>query len=218
MISGRGSNMRAIVSRVKEGQIAAQLVGVISDQDDAPGLKYARDQNLATEVVAKSRHKKRSDFNEALGIAVSSYAPDLIALAGFMSILSAEFLSRFPGRVLNIHPALLPRFKGLNTHERVIQSGASEHGCTTHFVSAEVDAGPRVLQERFPLLNIQHNDLDGKVLSARVLDLEHRVYPATIQLFCDGRLKMEEGQAFMDGEKLTDPLSLSAIGQHLCLT
>ncbi len=210
MFSGQGSNMRAITSHLIRGKIAAQLVAVISDRGDAPGLKYARGHSPATEVVAKSRYKEKSAFNEVLGDTVASYAPDLIALAGFMSILSAEFLSRFSGRVLNIHPALLPRFKGLNTHERVIETGASEHGCTTHFVSEELDAGPYVLQESFPL---HRNNLNGKLLAERVLALEHQIYPATIQLFCEGRLRMEAGKALLDGKVLQKPLPLSAIGR-----
>ena len=212
MISGRGSNMRAITSHLERGKTAAQLVAVISDRDDAPGLQYARIHSPATGVVAKSCYREKSAFNEALGDAVASYEPDLIALAGFMSILNAEFLSRFSGRVLNIHPALLPDFKGLNTHQRVIEAGASEHGCTTHFVSEELDAGPCVLQERFSL-HRKRNNLNSKVLAERVLALEHQIYPATIQLFCDGRLRMEAGKALVDGKVLHKPMPLSAIGK-----
>ena len=143
MISGHGSNMRAITARLIYGKIAAQLVAVISERDDAPVLQYARDHGSATEVVQKPLWGE-SAFNEALGGAVASYEPDLIALAGFMSILSAEFLSRFSGRVLNIPPSLLPDFKGLNTHQRVIKAGASEHGCITAFCFRR--AGCRIMR------------------------------------------------------------------------
>ncbi|MEY2855127.1 MAG: phosphoribosylglycinamide formyltransferase 1, partial [Pseudomonadota bacterium] len=178
LISGRGSNMVAIARACGQGSIGAQVAIVIADQPDAAGLPRARDMGLATHVVdLKSfrgpRGTDRLAFESALAEAIDAASPDLVVLAGFMRILSPGFVQRYEGRMLNIHPSLLPSYKGLHTHERVLAAGEREHGASVHFVTAELDGGPVVLQGRIPVLPGD----DAKRLSARVNELEWTLYP-----------------------------------------
>ena len=190
LISGRGSNMAAIARACEQGRIGARITRVISDEPGASGLLRAREMGLETCVVdlksfRSSRGTDRSAFESALARAIDDAAPDLVVLAGFMRILSPQFVRLYEGRMLNIHPSLLPAYKGLHTHERVLAAGEREHGASVHFVTAELDGGPVVLQGRVPVLPGDNADR----LSARVNELEWTLYPTVIGWIADGSLR-----------------------------
>lgn len=190
LISGRGSNMVAIARACEQGRIGARIARVISDHAGAGGIDRARQLGLATAVVDLNSFRgpsglDRRAFEAALSEAIDASDPDLIVLAGFMRILSPEFVRRYEGRMLNIHPSLLPSYKGLHTHERVLAAGEREHGASVHFVTAELDGGPVVLQGRVPVLP----DDDAERLSARVNELEWTLYPTVIGWIADGSLR-----------------------------
>lgn len=202
VISGRGSNMEAIV---RAGQIpgsAYQVVRVIADRESAGGLARAAALGVPTSVVAVKQFAERAGFEAALAAQIESSGARLIALAGFMRILSAEFVQRFAGRLLNIHPSLLPRYKGLETHARAIAAGDSHHGASVHYVTAELDGGPVIMQGRLRLLP---GDTPEKV-SARVHALEHIIYPHVCSLIATGRVECRHGAVYFDGEPLATPL------------
>jgi phosphoribosylglycinamide formyltransferase 1 len=189
LISGRGSNMVAIARACEQGRIGARITGVISDHVEAGGIDRARQLGLATTVVDVHSFRgpsglDRRAFEAALAEAIDAATPDLVVLAGFMRILSPEFVRRYEGRMLNIHPSLLPSYKGLHTHERVLAAGEREHGASVHFVTAELDGGPVVLQGRVPVLPGD----DAERLSARVNELEWTIYPTVIGWIADGSL------------------------------
>ena len=183
LISGRGSNMQALL----EAKLDAQIAAVISDNPSAPGLQFARSAGVETKLVNHRDYADRTSFDKALGDAIAAYRPDLIVLAGFMRILTEQFIERFSGRILNIHPSLLPAFSGLDTHRRALDEGVKLHGCTVHFVTPTLDHGPIVIQAAVPVLP---ND-DEERLAARVLQQEHVVYPQAIRWFLEGRLAIE---------------------------
>jgi phosphoribosylglycinamide formyltransferase-1 len=182
LISGRGSNMEAIVNSRPRQEIAA----VVSNRPDAPGLAAARALGVPAKVVHDRAFGSREAFDAALGELIESYHPDLVALAGFMRILTPGFIERFRGRMLNIHPSLLPCFTGLHTHARALEAGVKIHGCTVHFVTEKLDGGPIVVQAAVPVLPGD----DEQRLAARVLEQEHRIYPAAIAWFLEGRLRL----------------------------
>jgi phosphoribosylglycinamide formyltransferase 1 len=189
LISGRGSNMVAIARACEQGRIGARITGVISDHVEAGGIDRARQLGLVTTVVDLQSFRgpsglDRRAFEAALAEAIDASTPDLVILAGFMRILSPEFVRRYEGRMLNIHPSLLPSYKGLHTHERVLAAGEREHGASVHFVTAELDGGPVVLQGRVPVLPGD----DAERLSARVNELEWTIYPTVIGWIADGSL------------------------------
>jgi phosphoribosylglycinamide formyltransferase-1 len=206
LISGRGSNMAAIARACAAGHIGARIVRVIADQPEAGGIALALQLGLEVAVVARSRYADRAAFEAALGAALDAAAPDLIVLAGFMRVLSPEFAARYAGRMLNIHPSLLPAYRGLHTHERVLAAGEREHGATVHYVTAELDGGPPVLQARVPVLP---GDTPAS-LSARVQEQEHIIYPKVIGWIADGRLREADGAAWLDGRRLERPVIESA--------
>lgn len=176
LISGRGSNMMALLAAARRPSYPAEIVLVVSDRADAAGLPAARDSGVATAAIAFRSFRSKPDFEAALDARLRTARTELICLAGFMRILSAEFVERWDGRILNIHPSLLPDLRGLHTHERALAEGRGEHGCTVHFVSAELDAGPIIAQVRVPIL-----PGDGaETLAARVLAEEHRIYPEAL--------------------------------------
>ena len=183
LISGRGSNMQALL----EAKLDAQIAAVISNNPLAPGLQFARSAGIETKLVNHRDYADRTSFDKALGDAIAAYRPDLIVLAGFMRILTEQFIERFSGRILNIHPSLLPAFSGLDTHRRALDEGVKLHGCTVHFVTPTLDHGPIVIQAAVPVLP---ND-DEERLAARVLQQEHVVYPQAIRWFLEGRLAIE---------------------------
>ena len=178
LISGRGSNMMALVEAAKEKSFPAEIVCVVANRPEAPGLKFAADNGIATKVIDHKVFASREDFDTALHDYLVSQAIELIACAGFMRIMTADLIAKWQGRMLNIHPSLLPAYKGLHTHERALADGATTHGCTVHFVSAELDSGEIILQAGVPVLNGD----TPETLAARVLKEEHRVYPQALAL------------------------------------
>jgi phosphoribosylglycinamide formyltransferase-1 len=205
LISGRGSNMRALVERSRDAAMGFEVAAVVADQPGAGGLALARDLGVPTQVVAAEQSTTRPRYDEQLAAAIEPYAPSLIVLAGFMRILSREFVARYEGRILNIHPALLPKYPGLHTHQRALAAREQEHGATVHFVTAELDAGPAVIQAR---VRVEPED-DARSLAARVQVLEHRIYPLAVRWYCAGRLRYAQGRAWFDGARLAGPMIYS---------
>jgi phosphoribosylglycinamide formyltransferase 1 len=189
LISGRGSNMEAIVRCCTEQGWPAQVVAVIANRAQAPGLAHAAARGIATEAVDHAAFASRDAFDAALAAAIEAHAPDLVLLAGFMRILGPAFARRFEGRLLNIHPSLLPAFPGLHTHRRVLEAGCKVSGATVHFVTADLDHGPIVMQSVVPVLPA---DTEAE-LAARVLATEHRIYPESVAWFVRGLLRVEHG-------------------------
>ena len=194
LISGRGSNMEALVRACQAEQWPARIVAVISNRADAKGLDFAAEHGIQTAVVANKDYPTRAEFDAALQTAIDAFKPDLVVLAGFLRILTAPFVEHYAGRLLNIHPSLLPNFPGLATHEQALAAGVAEHGATVHFVTAELDHGPVVLQAAVPVLPGDSADS----LAARVLVQEHLLYPRAVRLFVDGRLSVEQGKVRVD--------------------
>ena len=170
LISGRGSNLSAILQATRASDYPAMVVGVVSNKAEAAGLQLARDAGIPVSVVPNADYPDRASYDQALQSAVDAYAPDLVILAGFMRILTPGFVAHYAGRIINIHPSLLPSFTGLHTHQRALDAGVRLHGCTVHFVTAELDHGPIIVQAAVPV----HDDDDAETLAARVLALEHR--------------------------------------------
>ena len=189
LISGRGSNMEAIVRRCAKEQWPARVVAVIANRAPAAGLQFAQAQGIATAVVEHRAHASREAFDQALAEAIDAHAPDLLLLAGFMRILGPAFVRRYEGRMLNIHPSLLPAFPGLHTHRRVLEAGCKLSGATVHFVTSDLDLGPIVMQSMVP---VQADDNED-TLAARVLASEHRIYPLSVSWFVRGLLRIEHG-------------------------
>nr|WP_314625627.1 phosphoribosylglycinamide formyltransferase [uncultured Janthinobacterium sp.] len=194
LISGRGSNMEAVVRAAQAEQWPARIAAVISNRADAQGLVFAAEHGIATAVVANKEYASREEFDAALQAVVDGFAPDLVVLAGFMRILTPPFVEHYAGRMLNIHPSLLPLFPGVATHRQALAAGVTEHGATVHFVTAELDHGPAVASATVPVLPGDTEDS----LSARVLVQEHLLYPRAIRLFIDDKLSVEHGQVRVD--------------------
>lgn len=189
LISGRGSNMEAIVQRCAAEGWPARVAAVISNRADAAGLRFAAAHGIATAVVEHRAFATREAFDDALAAAIDAHAPDLVVLAGFMRILGERFVRRYEGRLLNIHPSLLPLFAGLHTHQRALDAGCKVAGATVHFVTPELDHGPIVLQSVVPV----RPDDDASALAARVLVTEHQIYPRAVRWFVEGALCVERG-------------------------
>jgi phosphoribosylglycinamide formyltransferase-1 len=185
LISGRGSNLQALAT----APLNARITRVVSNRPAAGGLAFAQARGIATEVVDDRAFSSRESFDEALAAAIDRSGPDLVVLAGFMRILGASFVRRYAGRLLNIHPSLLPAFPGLHTHRKAIEEGVKVHGCTVHFVTADLDHGPIVIQAAVPVLPGD----DEERLAARVLEQEHRIYAQAVRWFVDDRLVIENG-------------------------
>ncbi len=189
LISGRGSNMRAIVQRCTAEGWAARVAAVVSNRADAAGLAFAAEHGIATAVVDHRAFASREAFDGALAAAIDGWRPDLVVLAGFMRILGAAFVARYEGRLLNIHPSLLPAFPGLHTHERALAAGCKLSGATVHYVTTELDHGPIVVQSVVP---VRDND-DAHSLADRVLETEHVIYPLAVRWAVEGRLRIDDG-------------------------
>ena len=199
LISGRGSNLAALIAAAKDPHYPAEIALVVSNRADATGLAHARAQKIATEIVDDAQHgRDRESFERALSSVLQRHRIDIVCLAGFMRLLSPSFVGQWQGRMLNIHPSLLPAFKGLHTHERVLAAGAKTHGATVHFVVPEVDSGPILAQEALAVL-------DGdtpQTLAARVLEAEHRIYPSALALLAAERVSIVEGRCVVDNTAL----------------
>jgi phosphoribosylglycinamide formyltransferase-1 len=190
LISGRGSNMEAIVRAQQAEAWPARIAAVISNKPDAKGLAFAQAHGIPTAVVPNKEFPTREAFDAALQATIDRYEPDLVVLAGFMRILTAPFVEHYAGRMLNIHPSLLPLFPGLHTHRQALDAGVEEHGATVHFVTAELDHGPAVIQARIPVLPGDTEDS----LAERLLAEEHVIYPQAVRLFIEDRLSIEGGE------------------------
>jgi phosphoribosylglycinamide formyltransferase-1 len=198
LISGSGSNLQAFIDDAASGRLSAEIALVVSNRADAFGLQRAADAGIATAVVDHKSYENREDFDQALLDALAPHSVDLVILAGFMRILTPVFISTYSGRLLNIHPSLLPKYTGLHTHQRAIDAGDEWGGATVHFVTEELDGGPPIVQARVPILSGD----DADALAARVLEKEHRIYPLAAQWFAQGRLSLDERGAILDGEAL----------------
>lgn len=193
LISGRGSNMAALIAAAEAPDYPAEIVLVIASRIDAAGLAHAAEAGVPTAVVDAKAHPNRTAFEAALDAELAKAHVDIVCLAGFMRLLSPEFVRRWRDRLINIHPSLLPAFPGLNTHARAIAAGVKEHGCTVHFVREGVDDGPIIAQAAVPVLSTDTSD----TLAARVLVEEHRLYPAALALVASGRVRVEGDEAMI---------------------
>ena len=203
LISGNGTNLQALIDASENANY--RITAVISNNPDAYGLRRARDADIPTWTISHRDFNQRIEFDRALMARLDRIQPDLVVLAGFMRILSAEFVNHFSGRLLNIHPSLLPRYPGTDTHQRVLEAGDSEHGAAVHFVTEELDGGPVIAHSTVP---VSPED-DASSLQEKVHREEYRLYPRVVTLFAEGRLKMTDGRAWLDGN------ALPAEGLHL---
>ncbi|MBB70924.1 MAG: phosphoribosylglycinamide formyltransferase [Legionellales bacterium] len=199
-ISGNGSNLQAIIDAIESGSLAAQIAVVVSDQPEAFGLTRAKRHNIPILVQTKQDYPKREDYDQALIEALASYEVDVIALAGFMRILSPGFVQRFVGQLVNIHPSLLPKYRGLHTHRQVIENGDSLHGATVHFVTEELDGGPIIAQEQLSVI-AGESEQD---LKNRVHQIEHHLYPTVLHWLTQDRVVLTNGSVYMDGFALPE--------------
>jgi phosphoribosylglycinamide formyltransferase-1 len=200
LVSGGGSNLQSFIDACAEGSLNAQVAAVISNKAGVGGLDRAAQVGIPNIAIDHRAFDSREDFDKNLSELIDSFAPDLVVLAGFMRILTPDFVNHFLGKLINIHPSLLPAYPGLHTHQRAIDAGDSEAGATVHFVTPELDGGPSVLQARVPVLA----DDSAESLASRVLGFEHKIYTAAVQWFCQGRLCMENGNAILDGKSLPE--------------
>ena len=198
LISGRGSNMRAIV----EAQLPARIAAVISNSPDAAGLVFAHSRGIPTAVVNHRDFASRGEFDARLAEIIDRDAPDLVVLAGFMRILTDDFVRRYEGRMINIHPSLLPAYPGLHTHRRALEEGVKVHGCTVHFVTPRLDHGPIIVQAAVPVMPGDTED----ALAARVLQQEHRIYPRAVRWFAEDRLVIENGIVRVKGQDVSQTI------------
>ena len=202
LISGRGSNMATIARECLQKRIAATVDVVISDRPDVAGITTARDLGLQAHVVSWKAAAGRAAFELALSQSIAAHSPDLVVLAGFMRVLSTPFVEQYAGRMINIHPSLLPKYTGLHTHRRALEADDTVHGASVHFVTPELDGGPLILQSRVP---VKAGDTES-TLAARVQATEHVIYPRVVEWIADGRLKWNEGHPLLDGKALNEPV------------
>ena len=202
LISGGGTNLQSIIDATSKKEIALNIAVVVSNKPAAKGLDRARISGIPVECVENENFTDRHLFDQALIDVIDPYSPNIIILAGFMRILTPEFVAHYHGRILNIHPSLLPAYPGLHTHQRAIDNKDSWHGCTVHFVTDELDRGPPIIQGRVPVLT----DDTAETLAARVLEVEHKIYPIAADLLASGRVNCENGVAFLDGTQLDRPI------------
>jgi phosphoribosylglycinamide formyltransferase 1 len=214
LISGRGGNMRALIEHSRNPGAPYAVSKVFSDQPDAAGLDLARSLGVPAQALSpaapagvptRTDAPARAAYDATLAAAVKECSPSLVVLAGFMRILSPPFVAEFAGRMLNIHPSLLPKYPGLHTHRRALQAHDPEHGATVHFVTEKLDGGPPVIQARVPVTATD----DEQSLAARVQTVEHRIYPLAVRWFCEGRLRYESGRAWLDDRALTEPVQFT---------
>lgn len=209
LVSGNGSNLQAIIDAIRSGHIPAWLEAVISNRPAAFALQRAEAAGIPTRVLDHKGYASREAFDRDLMALIDAYQPAAIVLAGFMRVLTDDLVGHYEGRMLNIHPSLLPSFRGLRTHERAIAEGVSEHGASVHFVTPELDSGPVIIQARVPV----HPHDDGETLAARVLEKEHIIYPLAIRWLVEGRVRLADRHVVFDGQPLTGPLQLDELSQ-----
>jgi phosphoribosylglycinamide formyltransferase-1 len=207
LISGGGSNLQAIIDATQDGRIRGKIAAVISNKADAYGLERAKKANIPTRVLDHRDFDDRESFDAALGNLIEDFKPSLIILAGFMRILTEDFVRRFEGRMLNIHPSLLPKYRGLHTHKRAIEAGDNIHGASVHFVTPELDGGPAILQAEVPILE----DDTPESLASRVLEQEHVIYPLVASWFTDGRIRLDGSGVVFDDKLLQQPVKLDQV-------
>ena len=195
LISGSGSNLQALIDACSSGFIPGKISAVISNKANAYGLVRASEAGISTQVLSHKHYSSRDTYDIAMIDAIDQHKPDLVVLAGFMRILTPGFVNHYAGRLLNIHPSLLPKYQGLNTHQRAIDAGDQEHGCSVHFVTEQLDGGPVILQAKVPVFS----DDDATSLAERVHEQEHRIYPLVVRWFCQNRLQQHADQASLDG-------------------
>lgn len=206
LISGQGRNLQAILDAIAAKKLPAELACVVSSRSDAAGVARAREAGVPTEVVSHNEYLGRERFDRALAAALERHKPDLLALAGFMRVLGSEFIGRFRGRMVNIHPSLLPKHRGLNTHRRVLEAGDTEHGGSVHFVTEELDGGPVVIQGRF---SVGPQDTEQSLAERVMQDVELKIYPQALAWMARGELRHERGSVLFRGQRLAAPLSLT---------
>lgn len=200
LISGRGSNLQSIIDAAGDGRLPVDIRAVLSNEPDAYGLDRARRAGIETGVINHRDYQSRDEFDTALMKRIDAFEPGLVALAGFMRILTPAFVDHYLGRLMNIHPSLLPEFPGLDTHQRALDAGVTEHGASVHFVTPDLDGGPVIIQARVP---VKEND-DAETLAARVLEREHEIYPQAIRWFAEGRLKIVGDRVLLDGNPIPE--------------
>ncbi len=210
LISGTGSNLQAIIDAIAGKKINAEIRAVISNRPNAAGLQRARDAGFPTHVINHHDHKSRGEFDQALQRCIDQYQPQLVVLAGFMRILGDDFVRHYPGRMLNIHPSLLPEFPGLDTHRRALAAGHNQHGASVHFVTPELDGGPLLVQASVPVTA----DDTADSLQQKVHQLEHIIYPMAIAWIAEGRVQYDNNQIIFDGKPLSKPVQISASHAH----
>ncbi len=207
LISGSGSNLQALIDACERGDIDGRIVAVISNRPGVRGLERAEKHGIPAITIDHTDFPDRASFDAALAERIDSYQPDLVVLAGFMRILTEDFVARYAGRMLNIHPSRLPKYQGLHTHQRAIDAGDATHGASVHFVTAELDGGPVILQSELPI----RGDHTAETLAADLLPQEHRIYPKVVEWFCARRLALTPNGVEMDGKLLTQPLQLAQL-------
>lgn len=200
LISGRGSNMSALIAAAREADFPATIVGVVSDRPDAAGLRAAQAAGIAAVVVERGGFADRNAHDAAIDATLAGFGAEFVALAGYMRLLGPAFVARWQGRMINIHPSLLPGFKGLDTHRRALDAGVRIHGCSVHFVTADMDGGPLIAQAAVPVLSDDTEDS----LAARVLKAEHRLYPRALAMVCEGHARMEEGRTVIEARGMAE--------------
>lgn len=202
LVSGNGSNLQKLIDARRDNGLPQPIRAVISNRADAYGLQRAGKAGIETRVLPKTDYPTRELYDEALARVIDGFGPDLVVLAGFMRILSAGFVDHYRGRMLNIHPSLLPAYRGLHTHQRVLEAGDTVHGCSVHFVTPDLDAGPVIIQAVVPVAGTDTEE----TLAARVQAQEHRIYPLVVRWFTEGRLRLKDDTPWLDGRALTAPV------------
>lgn len=202
LVSGNGSNLQALI----DARLSGQIVGVLSNKADAYAIERAQNANIATAVISHKDFPSRADFDEAMHEQLMTWQADIVILAGFMRILTANFVDKWQGKMLNIHPSLLPAYKGVNTHQRVLNTGDRLHGCTVHFVTSELDAGQAIAQSAIEVK--EHDNVAS--LAERVHKLEHFIYPQVAEWLCNGQLTWKDGQAYFRNQILEHPIRFAS--------
>lgn len=207
LVSGGGTNLQSVIDHIHVGECNATIECVISNKANVYALTRAKQANIPQHVISHKDHNSRALFESALITTLKKHQVNTVVLAGFMRVLESTFIDAFPGRILNIHPSLLPKYPGLHTHQRALESGDSSHGCSVHFATTELDGGPVILQAS---VNVSADD-SAESLAKRVLEKEHIIYPKCIQWLCEEKIHYQNGSAFYENEKLTMPLQLESL-------